>query len=227
MQYNINRKVNAIEAIDRGWLVVGSGVSIGEDVAFVQGDMRYRTKIGTGSSIDLGTIIYNGVSIGENTRISSNVRIEGGCRIGSNVFVGHSTVLRPGTVISDECTIGHLCVFEGDTVVQDNTLIHSQCHITKGVKIGSSVFIAPLFVGANDPKMCHRRRHLIEYKETPYTIGNGVRIAIGVTLLPGVVLGDNVVVGANSLVTKSVPSNFIVRGTPAIKVGEVPEGERL
>ncbi len=226
-KYCLNRKTDAIEAVDRGWLVLGDDVSIADDVAFVPGDLKYRTRIGTGSTIDFGSIIFNGVSIGEFTRISSNVRIEAGCRIESNTFIGHGCVLRPGTHIGEKCIIGHLTVFEGDSEIKDGTLIHAQCHITKGVTIGRKVFIAPLFVGANDPRMCHARRHCMEYKETPYVIGDGARIAVGVTLLPGVRVGHNAMIGAHALVTKDVPDNAIVRGVPAKIVGEVPEEERV
>lgn len=226
-RYCLSRRVDAVEAEDRGWLILGDEVCIAEDVSFIPGDLKYRTRISTGSTIDFGSIIYNGTSIGEYSRISSNVRIEAGCRIGSHTFIGHGCVLRPGTHIGDNCTIGHLTVFEGDSEIKDGTLIHAQCHITKGVTIGERVFIAPLFVGANDPRMCHARRHCIDYKETPYVIGDGARIAVGVTLLPGVRIGHNAMVGAHALVTKDVPDNAIVRGVPAVVVGTVPEEERV
>ncbi|BAQ24453.1 bacterial transferase hexapeptide repeat protein [Streptococcus troglodytae] len=35
------------------------------------------------------------------------------------------------------------------------------------------------------------------------------------TVLPGVTIGENAVVGANSTVTKDMPANTIVAGTPA------------
>ena len=225
--FKLERRVDALEAIDRGWLVVGDEVTIAESVVFVQGKSNYRTKIGTGTHVDFGAVIHNGVSVGEYSRISSNVRIEAGSRIGGSCFVGHSCVLRPGTIIEDSCTIGHLTVFEGDSIIKEGTLIHAQCHITKGVRIGRKVFIAPLFVGANDPKMCHARRQVMQYHETPYVIEDGVRIAVGVSLLPGVVVQRNAVVGAHALVTKTVPPNAIVRGVPAKVVGEVPEEERI
>ena len=46
-------------------------------------------------------------------------------------------------------------------------------------------------------------------------IGNNVWIGDKATILAGVVIGDNVIVAANSVVTKSVPSNTIVAGSPA------------
>jgi acetyltransferase-like isoleucine patch superfamily enzyme len=95
------------------------------------------------------------------------------------------------------------------------------------VRIGKEVFIAPLFVGANDPRMCHARREFMDYKDVPYAIEDYVRIAVGVTVLPGVVIKENALVGAHSLVTKDVEPSTMVRGVPAKVYGEVLEGERL
>ena len=134
--------------------------------------------------------------------------------------------MRPKTVIGSNCVIGHLTVFEGSSSVGDGTLIHAQCHITKGVTIGKNVFIAPFFVGANDKRMCHAREDM-EFKIEGYTIEDGARLAIGVTILPGVTIGSNAMIGAGSLITKDIPSNSIAYGTPARVIEEVPESERI
>lgn len=47
------------------------------------------------------------------------------------------------------------------------------------------------------------------------TVGNNVFIGANVTILPGVTIGDNVIVGACSLITKDIPSNSVVVGSPA------------
>ena len=54
----------------------------------------------------------------------------------------------------------------------------------------------------------------IEYAK-PITIGNNVWLASGVIVCPGVTIGDNAVIGAGSVVTKDVPENTIVFGSPA------------
>lgn len=224
----IVRITDAMEAVDRGWLQIGDGISIAENVTFLQpSSSNKKIKLGDNVSVDFGCVIHEGVSIKSGARINSNVRIERDCKIGENTFIGHGCVLRPNTIIGDNCTIGHLTVFEGDSNIGDDTLIHAQCHITKGVTIGKKVFIAPLFVGANDPMMCHARRHIISYEQTPYIIEDGVRIAIGVSILPGVRIGKNAMIGAHALVTRDVPPNAIMRGVPARVAGEVDKRERL
>ena len=52
-------------------------------------------------------------------------------------------------------------------------------------------------------------------------IGNNVYIGNNALIMPGVTIDDNVIIGAGSVVTKSVPSGWIVAGNPAKKVGNI------
>ena len=182
--------------------------------------------IGRGVTIEPFTVIKANSIIGDGARISSCVRIEEECAVGENTFVGHGVVMRPGTIIHNDCTIGHLTVFEGGCVVNKGTLIHAQCHITRGVVIGENVFIAPMFVGANDKKMCHGR-DCLDFEVRGYHIEDGVRIAVGVTMLPDLNIGKNAMIGAGAVVTRDVEENAMVVGVPAKKIGKVGKNERL
>ncbi|MBF0900795.1 MAG: sugar O-acetyltransferase, partial [Atopobium sp.] len=48
-----------------------------------------------------------------------------------------------------------------------------------------------------------------------------------VTVLPGVTIGNNCVIGANSLVTKDIPDNSLVVGSPAKVVRQITEADKL
>ena len=52
-------------------------------------------------------------------------------------------------------------------------------------------------------------------------IGCNVWIGANATVLPGVTIGDNAVIGAASVVTKNVPANAVVVGSPARVVRSV------
>jgi len=49
----------------------------------------------------------------------------------------------------------------------------------------------------------------------PVKIGNNVFIGFNVTILPNVTIGNNCIIGTSSIVTKNVPDNSIVAGSPA------------
>ena len=49
----------------------------------------------------------------------------------------------------------------------------------------------------------------------PIVLGRNVWVGSNVTVLPGVTIGDNAVVAAASVVTKDVPENTVVVGSPA------------
>lgn len=50
-------------------------------------------------------------------------------------------------------------------------------------------------------------------------IGNHVSIGEGCKILAGVTIGDNVIIGAGSVVTKSIPSGYMVAGNPIKHIG--------
>lgn len=57
----------------------------------------------------------------------------------------------------------------------------------------------------------------------PIQIGNNVYIGTGAYVLPGVTIGNNVVVGAGAIVTKDIPDNVVVAGTPARVIRTIEE----
>ena len=183
-------------------------------------------QIGVGVTIEPFAIIKLGVVIHNGAKIYSNTRIEERCVIGENSFVGHGVLMRPDTIIGKNCVVAHELVFEGDTIVGDYSVIHDQTHVTKGIRIGSKVFIGPSVVTSNDRRMCHMRVCLDFVVQAPI-IGDGARIGAGALLLPNTVIGNNALIGGGSVVTKDIPENAIAYGNPARVVGEVPENERL
>lgn len=57
-------------------------------------------------------------------------------------------------------------------------------------------------------------------------IGDNVFIGANSTVLPDVIIGNNVVIGANSIVTKNIPDNVVVAGSPAKIICDIEEYKR-
>jgi len=198
-----------------------------------------RVKIGENSVIRDNVIIGDEVVIfpngyiGENTRIGERSIIQYGafiehdCNIGRHCRIGTNAVLRRETNIGDHSIFGSLSASEGKNWIGNHVLIHSQCHLTTGIIIEDWVFIAPLFVGANDPNMLHGRRHLQKFTPRAPHIKFGSAIAVNVSVLPGVVIGRECLIGASSLVTKDVPDFSVAYGIPARIAKSVEEKWRL
>ena len=87
--------------------------------------------------------------------------------------------------------------------------------IGDGSLIGHNVVLATL----NHDLRPSRRADM---KPSPIVIGRNVWIGANAIVLPGVTVGDNAVVAAASVVTKDVPANTIVVGSPARVVRDLP-----
>jgi acetyltransferase-like isoleucine patch superfamily enzyme len=190
--------------------IIKENVTIGEDVViFPNVYVGRNTRIGDGSIIQYGAFI------------------EHDCNIGKQCRIGTSTVLRRETNIGDHSIFGSLSASEGKNWIGNNVLIHSQCHLTTGIIIEDWVFIAPMFVGANDPNMLHGRRRVQKFVPKGPHIKFGSGIAVNVTLLPEVIIGRECIIGASSLVTKDVPDFSIAYGAPAKVAKKVEDKWRL
>jgi len=201
---------------------LGNGVRIGQNSII-------KENVTIGEDV----VIFPNVYVGRNTRIGDGSIIQYGafiehdCNIGKHCRIGTSTVLRRETNIGDHSIFGSLSASEGKNWIGNHVLIHSQCHLTTGIIIEDWVFIAPMFVGANDPKMLHGRRRVEKFVPQGPRIKFGSGIAVNVSLLPGVVIGRECIIGASSLVTKDVPDFSIAFGAPARAVKSVEDKWRL
>ena len=110
------------------------------------------------------------------------------CDYGSNIEVGENFFANYDCIILDVCkvTIGDHCM------------------------MGPRVCIYT----ATHPLDAKTRIFGLEYGK-PVTIGNNVWLGGNCVIAPGVTIGHNAVVAAGAVVTKDVPDNALVGGTPA------------
>ena len=103
------------------------------------------------------------------------------------------------------------------TVIMERNLNLDRLY-PKGIHIGRNTLIASqVSIMSHD----HCKRVNNQPLLADVYIGENCFIAIGAIIMPGVRIGDQVIVGAGSVVTRDVPSNTIVAGSPAkiIKTG--------
>lgn len=97
-----------------------------------------------------------------------------------------------------------------------NVFINHACSFLDigGITIEDDVLIGPRvnIVTENHPVHPSDRKALIL---NPVVLKRNAWIGAGATILPGVTIGENAVVAAGAVVSKDVPANTVVGGTPA------------
>ncbi|MBB3108842.1 maltose O-acetyltransferase [Paenibacillus phyllosphaerae] len=90
------------------------------------------------------------------------------------------------------------------------------------IRIGDNCFLAPgvHIYTATHPLNAQERISGAEFGK-PVTIGNNVWIGGRAIINPGVTIGDNAVIASGAVVTKDVPANTVVGGSPAKVIKEI------
>src|SRR3954470_19775917 len=163
--------------------------------------------------------------IGDGTVVSTGAIVFAGSTIGANCIVGDQSCIRERVEMADDCVLGRGSLIENDTTVGAGTRIQADAYVTAYSTLEEDVFIAPCVVTTNDDFMgrTERRKELMKGP----TIRRGARIGGGAILCPGIEVGEEGFVGAGAVVTKDVPPRTVVVGNPARVLREVPDEELL
>ena len=143
----------------------------------------------------------NNVTLGENVRIFNFVNAYG-CTIGDNSKVGAFVEIQKGVFIGKNCKISsHSFLCEG-VHVEDNVFIGH------GVMFTNDLF--PRSTNADGSPQTEA-----DWKVIETLVKKGASIGSNATILCGITIGENSLVGAGAVVTKNVPPNTVVAGSPA------------
>jgi acetyltransferase-like isoleucine patch superfamily enzyme len=168
---------------------------------------KFLTPTGRRMALDGMLFLGSGVKL----QIGRSARV----RFGRWVWIGHDTKIR---------------CHEGEVRIGDKTVLGQECTISayQHVSIGEQCIIA-------DRVMMIDFDHNVAEVERPIRlqgiykrdvrVGNNVWIGYGAQILRGTTVGDNAIVGASAIVTRDVPANAVVAGSPArvIRMREAPE----
>lgn len=143
----------------------------------------------------------NNVKVGQNVRIFNFVNAYG-CSIDDGSKVGAFVEIQKGVTIGKNCKISsHSFLCEG-------------VHIEDNVFVGHGVmFTNDLFPRATNPDGSQQTE--ADWKLIETFVKKGASIGSNATILCGITIGENALIGAGAVVTKDVPANTIVAGSPA------------
>lgn len=122
--------------------------------------------------------------------VNGSAEVRSGCfiRVGehSSLILGHQTRINSGTRVSSSSTVvlGEDCRVGFDVIIMDNDYHH-------------------VIIDGDERPSCR-----------PITIGDHVWIGARAIILKGVTIGSGSVIAAGSVVTKDVPPNSLVGGSP-------------
>ena len=134
--------------------------------------------------------------VGENVKFGNNVKIWNMAYVGNNTKVG------------DNVMIGSLAHVDYDVKIGSNCKIEGLVYIAPKCIIGNNVFIGPSATLTNDP-------YPPSTKLAGVVVEDNVIIGARSVIKAGVTIGKNSVVAMGSIVTKDVPFDSVVLGTPA------------
>jgi acetyltransferase-like isoleucine patch superfamily enzyme len=139
-------------------------------------------------------------------------------RIGRWAWIGHGSKVR---VHEGEVSIG------AKTVIGQEATISAYQHVSIGREciIADRVMLIDFDHGVTEVERPIRAQGI--YKRD-VCVGHNVWIGYGACILRGVSVGENSVIGTSAVVTKDVPANAVVAGSPArvIRMRDAPRSMR-
>ena len=153
--------------------------------------------------------------------IHERALVEPGAKLGPGTRVWAFAHVLGGAVIGRDCNVCDGVFVENDVVIGDRVTLKCGVQLWDGVRLEDDVFVGPNATFTNDLFPRSRQRPE-KFAETH--VRRGASLGANCTILAGVVIGQNAMVGAGAVVTKDVPPNAVVVGTPAAIRGYVKEG---
>jgi acetyltransferase-like isoleucine patch superfamily enzyme len=129
-------------------------------------------------------------------------------KLGKNVAKWHFTYIGNDTEIGDNTKIGSLAHIDYNVKIGSDCKIEGMAYIPPLTRIGNRVFIGPGVIFTNDP-------YPMSDKMVGVTVEDDAIICAGAILRPGITIGARSVIGMGSIVTRDVPPESVVYGTPA------------
>ena len=158
--------------------------------------------------------------------VHSSSIIDEGASIGENTKIWHFCHISPHSVIGKNCNLGQNVFVAPNVKLGNGVKVQNNVSIYEGVDCADDVFLGPSMVFTNvlNPRSGVNRKN--EFKKT--IIEKGVTIGANATIVCGVTIGKYAFVGAGAVVTKNIPDFALMVGNPARQSGWMSEkGEKL
>lgn len=166
-------------------------------------------------------------------RIHPTADLEADVTVGPRSSIWHRAQVRIGATIGAECIIGRDAFIDEGVTLGNRVKVQNLALVYHGVTVEDGVFIGPNAILTNDryPRAITADGALAradDWTVSPITLRTGCSIGAGAVVVAGVDVGRFATVGAGSVVTRTVPDQALVAGSPARRIGWVCGcGQRL
>ncbi len=193
---------------------IGSGVRIDDGACIGKQPMRSAnsavtndrrqppSRIGSGSLLGAGVVLYAGSVLGENVLVADLATIR------EEVAVGDFTIVGRGVAIENKCTIGRYCKLETNAYITAYSLLEDR------------VFVAPGVLTSNDNYLGRTEERFKHFKGA--VLRRGARLGVGAVILPGKEVKPDAVIAAGGLLTRNADARTVYAGLPATPIRDVP-----
>lgn len=149
-----------------------------------------------------------GSRIGSKCVVRSHTVIYEEVEIEDRVETGHGVLIREQSRIGVNSRIGSFSQLDGRVEIGANVNIQSGVYLPSLTVVEDGVFIGPGVIVTNDP-------YPVSGKLLGVRIRRGAVIGAGAVLRAGIEIGEGAVVAAGAVVTRDVPPEVVVVGSPA------------
>jgi acetyltransferase-like isoleucine patch superfamily enzyme len=182
--------------------IIGDNVSIGfpsrEELRF------FRPKSRKGSPCDIDSLSRNHTCIGKRVKILSNSVVYSGVSIGNDTEIFEHTRIGPGTSIGEKCRVRYGAQIYTDVTIGNNCIVGG--FTCSRAKIGSDCTMMGNMVHKYD------KGWIDGLKEAAPIMEDHVIVAYNALLVGNIKVSRYVYIAAGAIVTKNIPSRSIVVG---------------
>ena len=152
--------------------------------------------------------------------------VDDGAVIGKGTKVWHFAHVQSGSKIGKKCVLGQNVNIGNNVTIGNYVKIQNNVSVYHGVTIEDGVFIGPHVCFTNDkyPRSINpdgTLKSADDWQVSETVVKYGSSIGANSTILPGVTIGRFAMIGSGAIVTRDVPDNGLVVGTPGKLIGYV------
>ena len=144
--------------------------------------------------------------------VADNTIVEEGVTIGEETKIWYFSHIREGAKIGSKCNIGDYCYIDKKVIVGNDCKIGNNVSVYEGAILKDKIFIGngTKFTNVRKPKAIKKAKKFLDT-----IIEDNVSIGANCTIVGGVKIGRNSIIGDGAVVIGDIPEDVFAVGNPA------------